>query len=113
MSAQLAQMPALPTGPDAPGDAARPPRVAALMPTWNAASFIAPTLESLAAQTYGNLEVLISDDRSTDDTAHICEQFVAGRPHFRLVRQPTRLGWIGNANWLLRQARAAASGPIV
>jgi len=85
---------------------ARMPRVAALMPAWNSASFIAQTLESLEAQTYGNLQVLISDDSSTDNTAQICAGFVATRPNFRLVRQAKRLGWIRNVNWLLREARA-------
>jgi glycosyltransferase involved in cell wall biosynthesis len=82
------------------------PRVAALMPVWNSAGFIAQTLESLDAQTYGNLEVFISDDSSADNTAEICAAFVATRPHFRLTRQTTRLGWIRNVNWLLREARA-------
>lgn len=81
------------------------PRVVACLPTWNAESFIVDTLESLAAQTYPNLEVLISDDASTDRTAKICEQFAAVDPRFRIVRQQNRLGWIGNTNALLCIAR--------
>jgi glycosyltransferase involved in cell wall biosynthesis len=42
--------------------------VVALVPTWNAAAFISRTLEALSAQTYPRLEILISDDASTDDT---------------------------------------------
>jgi glycosyltransferase involved in cell wall biosynthesis len=86
--------------------AAGAPRVVALLPAWNSATFIEPTLESLAAQTYGNLEVLISDDASSDGTAELCTRFVAGRPQFQLTRQTRRQGWIGNVNALLRQARA-------
>ena len=82
------------------------PRVVALLPAWNAAAFIERTLESLAAQTYGNLEVLISDDASADDTAAICARFAATQAQFRLIRQTRRQGWIGNVNLLLRQARA-------
>ena len=82
------------------------PRVVALLPAWNSATFIEPTLESLAAQTYGNLEVLISDDASSDATAELCTCFAAGRPQFRLMRQARRQGWIGNVNALLREARA-------
>jgi len=80
------------------------PKVVALMPAWNAESFIVPVLESLAAQTYPNLEVLISDDASTDRTAAICEKFKARHANFRLIRQPRNLGWIGNVNALLRKA---------
>lgn len=86
--------------------AARLPRVVALLPAWNSATFIGPTLESLAAQTYGNLEVLISDDASSDGTADVCTRFVAAHPQFRLMRQARRQGWIGNVNVLLREAQA-------
>jgi glycosyltransferase involved in cell wall biosynthesis len=75
------------------------------MPVWNAQEFILETLQSVAAQTYANLEVLISDDASDDDTAAICERFAAGDPRFRVVRQQTRRGWVGNANFLLDAAR--------
>ena len=80
-------------------------KVVALMPAWNAEAFIVPVLESLAAQTYGNLEVLISDDASTDRTPEICATFAASHPNFTLIRQPTNLGWIGNVNALLRHAQ--------
>jgi glycosyltransferase involved in cell wall biosynthesis len=80
------------------------PKVVALMPAWNAESFIVPVLESLAAQTYPNLQVLISDDASTDRTAAICEEFAARHANFRLIRQPRNLGWIGNVNALLSKA---------
>ena len=75
------------------------------MPAWNAQSFITPTLESLAAQTYPNLEILISDDASDDATAAICDRFATTDSRFRVIRQPNRLGWIGNTNFLLHSAR--------
>ena len=85
-------------------DDGAPSKVVALMPAWNAESFIVPVLESLAAQTYPNLEILISDDASTDHTVEICEAFKAHHANFRLIRQPRNLGWIGNVNALLREA---------
>ncbi|HVO89893.1 MAG TPA: glycosyltransferase family 2 protein [Casimicrobiaceae bacterium] len=81
------------------------PKVVALMPTWKAAGFVRETLESLAAQQYANLEVLISDDASPDATASICADFATRHEGFRLFRQPRNLGWIGNVNWLLAHAR--------
>ncbi|HUG22368.1 glycosyltransferase family 2 protein [Piscinibacter sp.] len=80
------------------------PRVVACLPAWNAASFIQPTLESLQAQTYPNLHVLISDDASPDATWPLLESFIAGKPRFTAHRQPVNLGWIGNVNWLLDHA---------
>jgi glycosyltransferase involved in cell wall biosynthesis len=77
------------------------PLVVACLAAWNGESFIADTLASLAAQTYPNLKVLISDDASTDNTAAICERFATGDFRFLLFRQPQRLGWVSNVNTLL------------
>lgn len=82
------------------------PRAVACLPAWNAASFIEPTLQSLQAQTYSNLQVLISDDASSDETWGVIESFIAGKPRFFARRQPVNLGWIGNVNWLLQHADA-------
>lgn len=80
-------------------------RVVALLPAWKASAFIVATLDALAAQTYENLEILVSDDASPDDTATICERAAAGDARFRVIRQPRNLGWTGNVNALLREAR--------
>ncbi|MGN2392726.1 glycosyltransferase family 2 protein [Pelomicrobium sp. G1] len=87
-----------------PGPGAPP--VVACLPAWNAERFIERTLASLAAQTYPNLEILVSDDASIDRTPEICARFAAADRRFRLLRQPRRRGWIGNVNQLL----AAADG---
>ena len=80
------------------------PRVVALVPARNAEAFIGQTLSSLAAQTYAGLEVLISDDASTDRTPSICAAFAATTPRVRYVAQRKQLGWIGNVNALLDAA---------
>lgn len=81
------------------------PKVVALVPAWNASGFIAQTLEALAAQIHPNLEILVSDDASPDETAAICERYAARDARFRVIRQPRNLGWTGNVNALLREAR--------
>ena len=81
------------------------PRVVALIPTWRASAFIAATLDALSAQSYPHLEFLVSDDASPDDTAERCERHAARDPRFRVFRQPRNLGWVGNVNALLREAR--------
>ena len=93
------------SSPAEPSDSRTPPRVVALMPTWRAAAFVRATLESLEAQTYKRLLILMSDDASPDDTAAICAEFEARDSRFRLIQQPRNLGWIGNVNFLLSQAR--------
>jgi glycosyltransferase involved in cell wall biosynthesis len=85
------------------GDGSRP-RVVVLLPAWQSAEFIEPTLASLANQSLSGLEILISVDRSNDDTADICRRFAEYRANVRLVVQERRLGWIDNVNWLLANA---------
>ena len=80
------------------------PHAVALVPTYNGASFIEETLDSLARQSYGNLRVLISNDASTDRTAEICDQYASRDPRFTVIHQPHNLGWIGNVNALLEAA---------
>jgi GT2 family glycosyltransferase len=74
------------------------------VPAYQSADVIGEALQSLAAQTYRNIRVLISLDPSGDDTDKVCEPFLSD-PRFTLVRQPTRLGWPGNVNFLLDQVR--------
>lgn len=87
-------------------NAASSASVAALVPAYQAAAFIQPTLDALSAQTHARLQVLVSVDLCDDDTHAICARHAARDPRFTVVRQHTRLGWVGNSNFLLAQARA-------
>lgn len=55
------------------------PLISICIPTYNSTLFLAQTLESIAAQTYKNIEVIISDNASTDETPDIiktyCERY--------------------------------------
>ncbi len=63
------------------------PLVSVIVPAYNAARWIDETLRSVASQTHRNLDVIIVDDGSTDDTARLAQIFVDRDPRFRLVRQ--------------------------
>lgn len=62
--------------------------VSVVIPAYNAAQWIARTLESVQAQTHENLEILVVDDGSSDNGPAIVEQFAARDPRIRLIRQP-------------------------
>jgi GT2 family glycosyltransferase len=81
------------------------PLVTAILPSWNAAGFIHGTLASLDAQTYEPIEILVGDDASSDETPAILRDWAASRPHVRLILREKNLGWVGNCNDLMAQAR--------
>src|SRR3954447_16249370 len=63
------------------------PRVSVVVPIYNVEDYLAECLESLAAQTFEDLEVIMVDDGSTDGSAAIAESFAARDPRFKLVRR--------------------------
>ena len=80
--------------------------VVALVPAWQSAGFIQPTLDCLSAQTYANLKVIISVDLCDDGTHAICLAHAARDLRFQVIRQERRLGYVGNCNFLLDQTDA-------
>lgn len=70
----------------------------------DSSAFIGRTLESILAQSYTNLRVIISDDASRDSTAEICERYANADPRVSVHRQTRRLGWVGNVNRALGYA---------
>lgn len=78
-----------------------PPLVTALIPAKDEEETLAGCIESVRAQTYPNLEILVVDDRSTDGTADIARAAAAVDPRVRLVSiddLPT--GWTGKCHAL-------------
>lgn len=67
-------------------------KISVIVPAYNAADTIVTALTSLAEQSWQNLEVLVVDDCSTDDTAAVVETFCAGDTRFRLLRQEVNGG---------------------
>ncbi len=68
----------------------RGPRVSVLMPAYNAAGTIREAIDSALAQTLSDLEVVVVDDGSRDETAQIVASYAD--PRVRLLRNPKNLG---------------------
>jgi len=77
------------------------------VPVYNGADLLTRTLDSLLGQTYGALDVVISDNASTDATAAICEHYAQRDGRIRYFRQPANVGAPANWNFVARQARGA------
>ncbi len=66
------------------------PRVSVVVPIYNVEPYLERCLDSLATQTYADLEIVMVNDGSTDGSAEIAEAFSARDSRFRLVEQPNR-----------------------
>lgn len=71
--------------------------------TYNGERFLQAQVDSLLQQTWRNMEIIISDDHSTDGTREILQQYTAD-PRFHITYQPINLGAIGNFEFATRQA---------
>ncbi len=63
------------------------PLVSIIVPAYNTESYLGRCLESLAGQTYSNLEILVIDDGSTDGTYSICEAYAKKDSRFRIFHK--------------------------
>lgn len=72
--------------PASPG-AAGGPLVSVIVPACNAAGTIRFALAGLREQTWTNLEIIVVDDASTDETAAIVAEIAAEDPRIRLIRR--------------------------
>jgi len=72
------------------------PKVSILVPTHNRAPLLRQALESALAQDYENLEVVVSDNASTDGTVSLRERY-ASDPRVQWRRNPADIGV--SANW--------------
>lgn len=81
------------------------PKVTIAIPTLNRVNYLKLAIASSLAQTYKNIEIVISDNVSEDGTPELLASY-ASDPRIRLLRQTERLDMVGNWNACL----AAATG---
>nr|WP_256504629.1 glycosyltransferase [Gilvimarinus xylanilyticus] len=79
-------------------------KVSVIMPAYNAASTIALAINSLQAQTWSNLEILVVDDCSDDETVAIVRDLARADWRVRLLEQPSNQGAYAARNAGLAQA---------
>lgn len=81
------------------------PRVSIGLPVYNGQKHIVGAIESVLKQTFGNFELLISDNASTDNTEAICRDFAARDSRIKYYRQEHNLGSVQNFNKVFELSR--------
>lgn len=75
------------------------PKVSVMIVTYNQEDLIGETIESIVSQDYGNLEVVVADDASTDATQSVILEYQKMYPSIiKPVFNPVNLGITGNSN---------------
>lgn len=74
------------------------PRVSVCIPTYNQSNFIEQAIRSAAEQTVTPLEIIVSDDCSTDETPLVLERLTREIPLLKIIRQAQNVGIAQNAN---------------
>ncbi len=81
------------------------PLISVLIPSYNYARFIEKSIDSVLAQTYENFEIVVTDNRSTDETMTVLRSRYAHDPRVRVFENEENIGLIRNFNRALTHAR--------
>lgn len=93
------------------------PKISIVMPVWNGEKYLREAVDSLLAQTFGDFELIVLDDGSTDSTPEILASY--RDPRVRIVRLdhvgliPAETIGVANARaeWIARQDADDISHP--
>lgn len=82
-----------------------PPRLSIGLPVFNSTTYLPESLDALLGQSFGDFELIISDNASTDGTEEICRDYAARDPRVRYIRQAANIGAGPNHNAVFYAAR--------
>ncbi len=72
------------------------PLISICIPTYNGEKYIEETLNSALNQTYQNIEIIITDDHSSDQTVAICKSYAKRDKRIKVFKNDTNLGLVNN-----------------
>lgn len=85
------------------------PLVTTIIPSYNHARYVEQAMQSVLDQDYPNIELLVVDDGSTDDSHAVIRAFIDKHPHVHVILNTENRG----QSSVLKQALAATSGEFV
>jgi glycosyltransferase involved in cell wall biosynthesis len=74
----------------ATSSATRQPLVSVIIPTYNRAGFLEKSVRSVLNQTYRNLECIVVDGASKDDSVAVLQRLAAEDPRLRFISEPDK-----------------------
>jgi glycosyltransferase involved in cell wall biosynthesis len=80
------------------------PLVSIGLPTYNGERYIRDALDSLVAQDYKNIEIVVSDNASSDGTLSVVEGYAMRDARVRVIRQDVNVGAPANFNVVFRES---------
>ena len=81
------------------------PRVSIGLPVYNGEKYLQTAVEAILSQTLSDLELIVSDNASTDRTGELCKSFAARDPRVSYYRNPVNVGAGKNYNRVFELAR--------
>jgi glycosyltransferase involved in cell wall biosynthesis len=82
------------------------PKVSIGVPIFNGERFLAESIDSVLGQTLSDIEVIISDNGSTDETEALCRDYAVRDPRVRYIRHEENRGASWNHTFVALEARA-------
>ena len=64
--------------------------ISVVIPIYNSESFLASCIESVLQQTHKDLELILVDDGSTDNSGKICDEYAGCDHRIQVIHQPNR-----------------------
>ena len=79
-------------------------KISVCLLTYNRASVLPQTIDTILNQTYTNFELIIGDNCSTDNTKEICLSYIEKDHRIKYIRNEKNLGLTGNLNVLIKHS---------
>jgi len=87
-----------------PATVSSSPLVSVGIPTYNRCGYLKEVVEAILTQSYRNLEIIISDDCSSDETEGYCQAMAREDPRLIYIRQSTNIGSEKNFEYVFQRA---------